>query len=54
VPARPSGKGKISVVETFGGGEGRMKSGARRGVQSDLTAVAPHFEFCCKFEGGQH
>jgi hypothetical protein len=38
VPTRPSGKGKISVVKTFGGGEGKMKSGVRRKVELGLTA----------------
>jgi hypothetical protein len=30
VLARPSGKGRLSVEEIFGGGEGKMKSGARK------------------------
>jgi hypothetical protein len=30
MPACPSGKGRISVVETSGGGERKMKGGARR------------------------
>jgi hypothetical protein len=54
VPARPSGKGWVSVVETFGGGKGKMKCGARREVASGLTAYARDFEFCYKFGGGQH
>jgi hypothetical protein len=29
VPARPSGKGRISVDKTFGGGEGKMKSSSK-------------------------
>jgi hypothetical protein len=33
VPARPSGKGRISVDEAFGGGEGTMKNGARAEVE---------------------
>jgi hypothetical protein len=33
VPARPSGNCRISVVETVGGGEGNMKSGARTEVE---------------------
>jgi hypothetical protein len=32
VPARPSGKGRLSVDKTFGSGEGKMNSGARREV----------------------
>jgi hypothetical protein len=54
VPASPSGKDRIGVVETSEDGEGKMKSGARREVEPDLTAFARDFEFCCKFEGGQH
>jgi hypothetical protein len=45
VPACPSDKVRISVEETFGGGEGKMKSGARREVESGLTAFARNFEF---------
>jgi hypothetical protein len=44
VPARLSGKVKIIVDETFGGGEGKMKSGARREVELGLTAFARYFE----------
>jgi hypothetical protein len=39
----PSGKGRISVVETLGGGEGKMKGG-RREVEPGLTALAGDFE----------
>jgi hypothetical protein len=45
VPARPSSKGRVSLFETFGGGEGKMKSGARREVELGLTAFARDFEF---------
>jgi hypothetical protein len=40
------------VDETFGGGEGKMKGGARREVESGLTAFARDFEFYYKFGGG--
>jgi hypothetical protein len=33
VPARPSGKGRFIEVKAFGGGKGRMRSGARREVE---------------------
>jgi hypothetical protein len=46
VPARPSGKGRISVDETFGGGQGKMKSGARREFEAGHTAFVRNFEFC--------
>jgi hypothetical protein len=45
VPARPSGKGGISVDETFVGGEGKMKIGTRREVKPGRTAFAHDFEF---------
>jgi hypothetical protein len=32
VPARPYGKGPLSVDKTFGSVEGKMKTGARREV----------------------
>jgi hypothetical protein len=43
VPARPSGKGRIRVDETFGGKEGKMKSGARTEVELGLTASVRNF-----------
>jgi hypothetical protein len=46
VPARPSGKGRVSVDERFGGAEGKMKSGASWVVEPALTAFARGFEFC--------
>jgi hypothetical protein len=46
VPARPSGKGRFSVDNTFGSGECEMKSGARTQVELDLTAYVHNFEFC--------
>jgi hypothetical protein len=42
----PSGKGRLSVVKTFGSGEGKMKSVARREIELSLTAVIHNFEFC--------
>jgi hypothetical protein len=42
------------VVEIFGGAEGKMKGGARREVESGLTAFARDFEFGYKFGRGQH
>jgi hypothetical protein len=38
VPSRPSGKGGFSESTAFGSGEGEMKSGARRVVDSVRTA----------------
>jgi hypothetical protein len=40
----PSGKGRRSVVERFGGGEGKMKGGERREVEPGLTAFTLDFE----------
>jgi hypothetical protein len=37
VPSRPFGKGVMSVVETFEGGEGEMKGGAGREVELGLV-----------------
>jgi hypothetical protein len=54
VPACPVGKGRISVVETFRGGEGKMKSEARREVEPGLTAFAHNFEFGYQFGERQH
>jgi hypothetical protein len=45
VPARPSGKGRVSVGKTFGSEKGRMKIGARREVEQGLTAFMHNFEF---------
>jgi hypothetical protein len=46
VSARPSAKGRVSVIKIFGGGEGKVKSGARREVELSLTAFVRSFEFC--------
>jgi hypothetical protein len=46
VPARPSGKSRISVDETYGGEEGKMKGGERREVEPGCTALARNFVFC--------
>jgi hypothetical protein len=51
MPARPSRKGEISVVETFGDVKGKMKSGLRKEAESGLTAFARDFEFCYQFGG---
>jgi hypothetical protein len=53
VPACPSGKGRISVDEKFGGGEDKMKSGVRREVDPGLSAFEYNFECCYKFGGGR-
>jgi hypothetical protein len=46
VPARPSGNGRFGEGKAFGSGEGKeMRSGARREVEQDLTAVVHDFEF---------
>jgi hypothetical protein len=47
VPARPSGRGRVSVDKTFGNGEGKMKSGTRREVEPGLAALVRDVEFCC-------
>jgi hypothetical protein len=52
VPARPSGKCRISAVETFGGGEGKIKSGARRDVELGLTASVRNFELLSVWREG--
>jgi hypothetical protein len=44
----------ISVVETFEGGEGKMKGGARREVDSGLIAFEGNFGFCYHFGGRRH
>jgi hypothetical protein len=44
VPTRPYGK--LSVDKTFGSGEGRMDSGARRKVELGFVAFLRNFEFC--------
>jgi hypothetical protein len=54
VPACPVVKGRISVVETLRGGEGKMKSEARREVELGLVAFARNFELCYQFEERQH
>jgi hypothetical protein len=46
VPTRPSCKGRINVNKTFGGGEGKMKSGGKRKVEPGLIAFERNFEFC--------
>jgi hypothetical protein len=41
----------INVVETFGGGEGKMNGGMRREVDPGLTAFEGNFGFCYHFGG---
>jgi hypothetical protein len=45
MPARPSGKGRFCEDPSFGSGEGKMKSGARREVEQGLTTFVHNFEF---------
>jgi hypothetical protein len=46
VPARPSGKGKLSKGKTYGSGKGKMKSVTKTEVELGLTAFVHNFEFC--------
>jgi hypothetical protein len=46
VLVRPSVIVRLGVDETFGSGEGKMKSVARRESELDLTAFVHNFEFC--------
>jgi hypothetical protein len=49
MPAHPSGKGMISVDLTFGGGEGKMKCGARRELSRVLLHSLVILDFVISF-----